>query len=277
MVERAAIDRLLGEGRHQGLALSVAPLPRLDLRRPARPSPAAMWCWCSTRSTIRTISARSCARPPPSRCAPWSCPSGAAPSSAASWPRRPPGALDLVPVVEVVNLARALDELAALGYWRIALDADGRRRRRTRCRRRTTSSWCSAPRAPRRLVRAVADCDFAARLPIAPQMASLNVSVAIALYALARRHGGAREWRNGADGRDSILGVEEDGATSRRCRRELEPGLPGQRRHPDSAGDHGGAVAAMDDVAIAAALAEIGRATGALSLFRALDQRLAER
>jgi tRNA G18 (ribose-2'-O)-methylase SpoU len=33
-------------------------------------------------------------------------------------------------------------------------------------------------------------CDLAARLPVAPSMPSLNVSVAcgIALYALARRH-----------------------------------------------------------------------------------------
>jgi 23S rRNA (guanosine2251-2'-O)-methyltransferase len=37
-------------------------------------------------------------------------------------------------------------------------------------------------------------CDFAARLPIAPAMDSLNVSVAagIALYALARRGGDMR-------------------------------------------------------------------------------------
>jgi 23S rRNA (guanosine2251-2'-O)-methyltransferase len=43
----------------------------------------------------------------------------------------------------------------------------------------------------RRLVRE--HCDFAARLPIAPAMESLNVSVAcgIALYALAIRRGHA--------------------------------------------------------------------------------------
>ena len=77
------------------------------------------------------------------------------------------GALDLVPVVEVVNLARALDDLAALGYWRIALDGHAEQ------------SIDAAPDAAnlvlvlgaegegvRRLVRE--HCDFAARLPIAP-------------------------------------------------------------------------------------------------------------
>jgi 23S rRNA (guanosine2251-2'-O)-methyltransferase len=98
------------------------------------------------------------------------------------------GALDLVPVVEVVNLTRALDDLAGLGYWRIALDGHAEQ------------AIDTAPEAPslvlvlgaegegvRRLVRE--HCDFAARLPIAPAMESLNVSVAcgIALYALARR------------------------------------------------------------------------------------------
>jgi 23S rRNA (guanosine2251-2'-O)-methyltransferase len=91
-------------------------------------------------------------------------------------------------VVEVVNLARALDQLAELGYWRLALDA------------KAEASLEEAPEVEslalvlgaegsglRRLVRE--HCDFSARLPIAPAIDSLNVSVAcgIALYALARR------------------------------------------------------------------------------------------
>ena len=35
------------------------------------------------------------------------------------------GALDMVPYVEVVNIARALDQLAEQGFWRIALAGDG--------------------------------------------------------------------------------------------------------------------------------------------------------
>ena len=190
-VERAALDRLLGAGAvHQGLALSVAPLPRPDLRRTCAPEPGRNVVLALDQindphnlgAILRSAAAfdvRAVIMPERR-----SAELGGVVAKAAS------GALELVPVVEVVNLARALDELAALGYWRVALDAEA------------TATLDDVP-DERNLVLALGAegsglrrlvgerCDFAARLPIAPQMDSLNVSVAcgIALYALTRRHG----------------------------------------------------------------------------------------
>jgi 23S rRNA (guanosine2251-2'-O)-methyltransferase len=189
VVEREAIDRLFGAGAvHQGLALSVAPLPAFDLRRTCAPEPGANVVLVLDQindphnlgailRSAAAFDARAVILP-----ARRSAELGGAVAKAAS------GALDLVPVVEVVNLARALEELAALGYWRVALDAAA------------TATPDEVPAADnlalvlgaegsglRRLVRE--RCDVAVRLPIAPQMPSLNVSVAcgIALYALAER------------------------------------------------------------------------------------------
>jgi 23S rRNA (guanosine2251-2'-O)-methyltransferase len=97
------------------------------------------------------------------------------------------GALDIIPYVEVVNIARALDELAELGFWRIALAGDGE-----------TSLAEAVPPGDvalvlgsegsgiRRLVRE--HCEASAFIPISRTMESLNVSnaAAIALYELRR-------------------------------------------------------------------------------------------
>lgn len=98
------------------------------------------------------------------------------------------GALELVPWVRVVNLARALDEAADAGYWRIGLDGDAE------------STLAEAlPAGPIALVlgaegegirhNVMQHCDAQARLPIGDAMESLNVSnaAAIALYAIATR------------------------------------------------------------------------------------------
>ena len=188
-VEREEIERRLGPGTvHQGLALSAAPLPRLELRRAVAPEPGRNLVLVldqvndphNVGAILRSAAGfevRALVLPERR-----SAELGGAAAKAAS------GALDRVPVVEVANLARALDQLAELGYWRLALDA---------------AAEATIDQAPevdnlalvlgaegsglRRLVRE--HCDLAARLPIAPGMDSLNVSVAcgIALYALARR------------------------------------------------------------------------------------------
>lgn len=98
------------------------------------------------------------------------------------------GALEMVPWVRVVNLARALEELAEAGYWRIGLAGEA-----------TTTFAEALPAGPVALVLGAegegmrhnigAHCDALAKLPISPAMESLNVSnaAAIALYAVATR------------------------------------------------------------------------------------------
>lgn len=96
------------------------------------------------------------------------------------------GALETVPWVRVVNLARALDEMAEAGFWRIGLTGEA------------TDTLAEAL-GPQRVALVLgaegegmrqnveAHCDALAKLPISDRIESLNVSnaAAIALYAAA--------------------------------------------------------------------------------------------
>ena len=94
-------------------------------------------------------------------------------------------------MVREVNLARALRELKEAGLWVVGLDAaapvtlaqvaHGLRGRRV------ALVLGAEGEGLRRLTRET--CDEIARLPIAPEVESLNVSAAaaVALYELARR------------------------------------------------------------------------------------------
>jgi len=94
------------------------------------------------------------------------------------------GALETVPWARVVNLARALDEIAQAGFWRVGLAGEAEM---------TLGEALGPPRVALVLGaegegmrhNVAAHCDALARLPISERIESLNVSnaAAVALYA----------------------------------------------------------------------------------------------
>ena len=111
-----------------------------------------------------------------------------APPESGALARAASGALETVPWVRVVNLSRALDEIAEAGFWRIGLTGH------------TSLNLAEAMGEARVAIvlgaegegmrqNTEAHCDQLARLPISPKGESLNVSTAaaIALYAAAAR------------------------------------------------------------------------------------------
>ncbi len=99
------------------------------------------------------------------------------------------GALDTVPWVRVVNLARALEDMANAGYWRIGLAGEAEAT--------LSNAMTAGPVAlvlgaegPGMRANIASHCDALARLPITSAVESLNVSnaAAISLYAVAARN-----------------------------------------------------------------------------------------
>lgn len=94
------------------------------------------------------------------------------------------GALERVPWVRVVNLARALDEIAEAGFWRIGLAGDAGTDLKEALGPKQVALVLGAE-GPGMRANTREHCDALARLPISDAVESLNVSnaAAIALYA----------------------------------------------------------------------------------------------
>jgi 23S rRNA (guanosine2251-2'-O)-methyltransferase len=184
----ADLARLVArDAPHQGLVLDCEPLPELWLDDvldgdPARPVVVLDQVTDphNIGAILRSAAAfDACAIVTQDRHAP---PESGALAKSAS------GALELVPWVRVVNLARALEDVAEAGYWRIGLAGEA-----------TATLAQALPAGPVALVlgaegegmrqNVAQHCDALARLPISQAMESLNVSnaAAVALYAVATR------------------------------------------------------------------------------------------
>jgi 23S rRNA (guanosine2251-2'-O)-methyltransferase len=183
-----AVARLLPAGAvHQGVALSCEPLPRRDLNDALTDSPRRRIVLVldqisdphNAGAILRSAAAFGVsAVVVQDRHAP---PEYGALAKSAS------GALDIVPVVTVVNIARALEELGKLGFWRIALAGDGEAPLKDAAGAGDVALVLGSEGSGiRRLVRE--RCDASAFVPIDDAMDSLNVSnaTAIALYELRR-------------------------------------------------------------------------------------------
>jgi 23S rRNA (guanosine2251-2'-O)-methyltransferase len=189
-LEPGAIDKLLPAGAvHQGAALEAWPLKSRNLEEIlAEPGPEGRRVILvldqlsdphNVGAILRTAAAFGViAVVVQDRHAP---PQSGALAKAAS------GALDLLPYVEVVNITRTLDQLAELGFWRIALAGDGESSLAEAVPAGDVALVLGSEGAGiRRLVRE--HCEASAFIPISAKMESLNVSnaAAIALYELRR-------------------------------------------------------------------------------------------
>ncbi len=189
IVAADAVSRLLPQGAvHQGAALQCEPLPKRDLENALAESAEGRRIVIvldqisdpqNVGAILRTAAAFSVsAAIVQDRHAP---PESGALAKAAS------GALDIIPYVEVVNIARALEELGKLGFWRIALAGDGEAPLKDAASDRDVALVLGSEGSGiRRLVRE--RCDVSAFIPMNSRMDSLNVSnaAAVALYELRR-------------------------------------------------------------------------------------------
>lgn len=113
-----------------------------------------------------------------------------APPESGALARSASGALEIVPWVRVVNLSRALDEIAEAGFWRIGLTGHTDRLLDDAVSHAKVALVLGAEGEGMRQNTA-AHCDELAKLPISPKVESLNVSnaAAVALYAAATKRG----------------------------------------------------------------------------------------
>lgn len=188
--DRAEISRLLPEGAvHQGVAALAQPLPPVHIEEICARAPLASKAVVVVLDQVtdpHNVGAilRSAAA------------FGAlavvltdrnAPPETGTLAKSASGALELVPLIRVSNLVRALDQFKQAGFWCAGLAAEGEQTlAEAKLSGRVVLVLGSEGEGLRRLTRE--RCDLLVRLPTGGPIGHLNVSnaAAVALYELAR-------------------------------------------------------------------------------------------
>ncbi len=186
IVERGRIDQLLGrDAVHQGVALLADPLPQPSLQQLLeRKGPLLVLDQVTDPRNVGAILRSAAAFGVAGVIAQ----DRHAPEETGALAKAASGALETVPVIKAVNLARTLIALKAAGLWTVGLAADGAPLRGAALKDRRVALVLGAEGAGlRRLTRDT--CDEVAGLAMPGSMESLNVSAAttVALYELVRK------------------------------------------------------------------------------------------
>ncbi|MAF47104.1 MAG: 23S rRNA (guanosine(2251)-2'-O)-methyltransferase RlmB [Rhodospirillaceae bacterium] len=187
-VSRHELEAALPDGAvHQGMALQVAPLENADLGAvAAEAGEDALIILLDQASDPRNIGAvmRSAAAFGATAVV---LPDRHAPEATGVLAKAASGALDRLPLVRVTNIARAIGQLKAAGFWCIGLDGGAETPLASGAMSgRIALIIGSEGQGLRRLT--AEKCDLLAAIPIRPEAGSLNLSAAaaIALYELRR-------------------------------------------------------------------------------------------
>jgi 23S rRNA (guanosine2251-2'-O)-methyltransferase len=184
-VEPRDLDRLLGgDAVHQGIALEVLPLEPLALEALDTARLVVVLDQVTDPHNVGAILRSALAFGADAMIST----SRHAPAETGVLAKAASGALDRLPLIAIPNLARALDQLADMGFVRVGLDSEGDVAIEAALYGDRVALVLGAEgKGLRRLTRE--NCDRVARLDMAGPLASLNVSnaAAVALY-IVRRH-----------------------------------------------------------------------------------------